>query len=64
MGLAGLFGITLSGASAISPTIILTLAVADSVHFLVSMRHEMRVNGKEKRAAIVEACVSISNQFF
>jgi len=55
MGLAGLFELVLTGTSTYSPIFILTLAVADSVHFLVSMRHEMRVNGQEKRAAIVES---------
>jgi predicted RND superfamily exporter protein len=55
MGLAGLFGIALSGPSATSPTMILTLAIADSVHFLVSLRHEMRVNGRDKNAAIIES---------
>ena len=55
MGLAGLFGISLSGPSATSPTMILTLAIADSVHFLVSLRHEMRVNGRDKNAAIIES---------
>ncbi|OAD19324.1 integral membrane protein [Candidatus Thiomargarita nelsonii] len=34
---------------------ILTLAVADSVHFLVTLRHEMRDNGREKYEAIVES---------
>ncbi len=55
MGLAGLFGISLSGPSATSPTMILTLAIADSVHFLISLRHEMRVNGRDKNAAIIES---------
>jgi len=55
MGLAGLFGIALTGPSASAPTMILTLAVADSVHFLVSLRHEMRVNGRDKHEAIIES---------
>jgi len=55
MGLAGLFGIALTGPSASAPTMILTLAVADSVHFLVTLRHEMRDNGREKYEAIVES---------
>ncbi len=55
MGLAGLFGIALTGPSATAPTIILTLAVADSIHLLVTMRHEMRVNAREKHDAIVES---------
>jgi len=54
-GLAGLFGIVLSGPSSAAPIMILTLAIADSVHFLVTFGHEMRVNGREKREAIVES---------
>ncbi|WP_069472222.1 efflux RND transporter permease subunit [Candidatus Marithrix sp. Canyon 246] len=55
MGIAGLLGIALSGPSAAAPTMIMTLAVADSIHFLVTLRHEMRVNGLEKYAAIIES---------
>ena len=55
MGLAGLFGIALTGPSSSAPTMILTLAVADSIHFLVTFLHEMRVNGREKYDAIVES---------
>lgn len=55
MGIAGLLGITLSGPSAAAPTMIMTLSVADSIHFLVTLRHEMRVNGLEKYAAIIES---------
>lgn len=54
MGLAGWLGILLTPVSANAPTIILTLAVADSIHILVSMLHEMRL-GKSKREAIVES---------
>lgn len=55
MGLAGWAGIKLTGPSAIAPTIILTLAVADSVHFLTTMLYEMRSNGRSKYDAIVES---------
>ncbi len=55
LGIAGLLGVTLSGPSAAAPTMIMTLAVADSIHFLVTLRHEMRVNGLEKYAAIIES---------
>jgi hypothetical protein len=55
MGVAGLFGITLNGPSSTAPIMILTLAVADSVHFLVTLGHEMRINGREKSEAIVES---------
>lgn len=54
MGSAGWLGIVLSPPSASAPTLILTLAVADCVHLLVSMLHEMRI-GRDKRAAAVEA---------
>jgi predicted RND superfamily exporter protein len=54
MGLAGWAGVVLSPPSAIAPTIILTIAVADSVHVLISMRHQMR-HGASKREAIVES---------
>ena len=53
MGLAGWVGIQLTPVSANAPTIILTLAVADSIHLLVTMFHEMRL-GKSKREAIIE----------
>lgn len=55
MGIAGLFGISLTGPSASAPTMIMTLAVADSIHILVTLRHEMRVHGLEKYAAIIES---------
>ncbi len=54
MGTAGLLGIKLTPPSASAPTMILTLAVADSIHFLVSMMHSMRL-GKTKNEAIVES---------
>lgn len=54
MGLAGWLGISLSAASINSPTIILTLAVADSIHLLVTIFQQMR-SGKEKREAIAES---------
>ncbi len=54
LGLAGWLGISLSAASANSPTIILTLAVADSVHILVSIFHLMR-QGKTRHEAVAES---------
>ncbi|MFQ5587158.1 MAG: MMPL family transporter, partial [Thermodesulfobacteriota bacterium] len=54
MGLAGWYGIPLTGPSVSAPTIILTLAVADSIHFLVTMFYNMR-HGMEKREAIIES---------
>jgi predicted RND superfamily exporter protein len=40
--------------SAVSPTIILTIAVADSIHLLATMLHNMRM-GHEKKQAIQES---------
>ena len=54
LGLAGWLGISLTPASANSPTIILTLAVADSVHILVSIFHLMR-QGKTRHEAVAES---------
>lgn len=54
MGLAGWAGIQFTPPSASAPTIILTLAVADSVHLLVTMFQEMR-RGLPKKEAIVES---------
>ena len=55
MGIAGWMGIKLTPPSVTSMTIILTLAVADSVHFLSTMLHEMRAKGLSKYDAIVES---------
>lgn len=54
MGMAGWFGIALTPPSASAPTIIMTLAVADSVHFLISMLALMK-KGMTKNEAIVES---------
>lgn len=54
MGTAAWLGIKLTPPSASAPTMILTLAVADSIHFLVSMLHSMRL-GRSKHEAIVES---------
>ncbi|MCF6346044.1 MAG: MMPL family transporter [Thiomicrorhabdus sp.] len=54
MGMAGWFGIALTPPSASAPTIIMTLAVADSVHFLISMLALMK-QGYSKNDAIVES---------
>ena len=54
MGLAGWSGIFLTPISANAPTIILTLAVADSIHILVTLFYEMR-HGKPKYEAIRES---------
>ena len=53
-GFAGFMGIKLTPPSAVFPTIILTLAVADSIHILVTMINKMKT-GYTKREAIVES---------
>ncbi|MDQ6961745.1 MAG: MMPL family transporter [Mariprofundaceae bacterium] len=54
MGLAGWFGIKLTPPSSAATTIIMTLAVADSIHIIVSMMTGMR-KGLTKHLAIVES---------
>ncbi|NQV21912.1 MAG: MMPL family transporter [Rhodospirillales bacterium] len=54
MGIAGWIGIELSPQSAMAPTIILTIAVANPVHFLVTMFTAMR-DGMSRHDAIVES---------
>ena len=53
MGLGGYIGFPLSGPSVSSMTIILTVAIANSVHVLTTFLHGMR-QGKEKNDAIIE----------
>jgi predicted RND superfamily exporter protein len=54
MGLAGWIGVSLDPASANAPTIILVLAVADSVHLLSIISKQMRL-GTRREAAIIES---------
>ena len=54
VGLGIWMGIKITPTAAISPTIILTMAVADCVHFLVTMLHNMRL-GRDKKEAIQES---------
>ncbi|NOX42418.1 MAG: MMPL family transporter [Gammaproteobacteria bacterium] len=54
MGLAGWAGIKLTPPSASAPNIILTIAIADCVHILVSFLYHMR-HGMEKKAAMIES---------
>ena len=54
MGLAGWAGVELTPPSSAAPTIIMTLAVADSVHVLVSLMAAYR-RRPDKTAAIVES---------
>lgn len=54
MGVAGWLGINLSPPVMSAPIMILTMAIADAVHLLVSMRHEIH-EGRSQQAAIVES---------
>jgi predicted RND superfamily exporter protein len=54
MGLTGWLGWQITPPSASAPTIILTMAVADCVHILVSYFHSMR-SGMKKHDAMVES---------
>jgi predicted RND superfamily exporter protein len=54
MGLAGFAGLQLTPVSASAPVMILTLAVADSIHILVTMLRGMR-SGLSKHDALVES---------
>ena len=54
MGLAGWLAVGLTPPSAQAPTMIMTLAIADSVHLLVTLLREMR-EGRPQREAIVES---------
>ena len=54
MGFAGWIGMSLDPVTALAPTMILTLAIADSIHILVAVLREMRC-GKDKRSAMIEA---------
>ncbi len=54
MGLGAYFGMPLSPPSATAPTIILTIAIANCVHILVTFMHEMR-QGMSKNDALAES---------
>ena len=54
MGLGGYLGFPLTGPSVSSMTIILTVAIANSVHILTSFVHEMRI-GKDKISSLNES---------
>lgn len=54
MGLAGHAGILLTPITMSAPTIVLTLAVADSVHILISML-KLMAEGKDKKTALIES---------
>ena len=52
MGIGGWMGVGLTPPSASAPTIITTLAVADSIHFLVTLMNRMRA-GHNQRDSII-----------
>ena len=54
MGFMGWLGIKLTGPSSSAPTMIMTLAVADSIHILIMILREMR-NGSSNWDAITES---------
>ncbi|NQV21911.1 MAG: MMPL family transporter [Rhodospirillales bacterium] len=54
MGIAGWLGIEITPPVAIAPTIILTIAVANPVHFLVTMFTAMRT-GMGRKEAVIES---------
>ena len=54
MGAGGWMRVEMTPVSAIAPTLILTLAVADSVHLLMALLEAMRA-GKSRHEAVVEA---------
>ena len=56
MGIAGWIGITLTPPSATAPIIITTLAVADSIHILITVLMEMR-KGASRHLALQRAMV-------
>ena len=54
MGIGGFIGFPLTPPAMSAPTIILTVAIANCVHILISFLHEMRT-GTEKKDAIIES---------
>jgi predicted RND superfamily exporter protein len=54
MGLAGWLKMTLTPPSALAPVIILTLAIAESVHVIHNFLHEMRL-GRTRFDAVIES---------
>ncbi len=55
VGFVGIMGIKLTPPSSVFPTMILTLAVADSIHILITMLQKMRKDGYAKKEALVES---------
>lgn len=55
LGVAGWMGVQLNGVSVSAPTVILTLAIADSIHVLLAMIELMQKEGYAKEDALVES---------
>ncbi|MEM7405626.1 MAG: MMPL family transporter [Pseudomonadota bacterium] len=54
MGVFGWMGATLEPTAGFVPSIVMTIAVADSVHMLAAFYYEMR-RGRDREAAVIEA---------
>ncbi|WP_230389603.1 efflux RND transporter permease subunit [Vibrio nitrifigilis] len=54
VGLSGWLGLSINVATVNIPTLILTLSVADCVHIIATMRHQMQ-QGESKSAAIIHS---------
>lgn len=54
MGIAGHLGFQLSPSSSIVPVIVLTIAVADSIHIISTVYRDLWT-GSERRAAVIES---------
>jgi len=54
VGLAGYAGIKLTPISVLAPTVILTLAIADSIHILITVQKQIR-RGRDKITALRES---------
>ncbi|WP_242202063.1 efflux RND transporter permease subunit [Aestuariivivens insulae] len=55
VGFVGIMGIKLTPPSSVFPTMILTLAVADSIHILITMLQKMKKEGLDKYDALIES---------
>lgn len=55
LGFVGIMGIKLTPPSSVFPTMILTLAVADSIHILITMLQKIRKDGMNKYDALIES---------
>jgi len=55
LGFIGMLGIKLTPPSAVFPTMILTLAVADSIHILITYLQKVRKEGLDQKEALIES---------